>query len=101
MDRQAILGRLKAEAPELRRKYGVRTLALFGSVARGDDDEGSDVDVLVTFEPGMKLGLAFFALQNELSELLGRTVDLNTPADLSPYFRDQVIREAEACYEAQ
>jgi predicted nucleotidyltransferase len=100
MDRQAILDRLKAEAPALRRRYAVRSLALFGSLARGGDHEGSDVDVLVTFEPGRTPGLAFFALQDELSALLGRPVDLNMPASLSPYFRDQVLREAEACDDA-
>ena len=95
MDRQAILDRLRAEAPALKRKYAVKSLAVFGSMARGDDREDSDVDVLVTFETGRTPGLAFFALQDELSAMLGRTVDLNTPASLSPYFRDQVLREAE------
>ena len=50
MTRQTILDRLNAEAPDLRKKYGVKSLAVFGSMARGDDREGSDVDVLVTFE---------------------------------------------------
>ena len=50
MDRRAILERLTAEAPALRAKYGVTSLAVFGSMARGDDHEGSDVDVLATFE---------------------------------------------------
>ncbi len=50
MNRQAILDRLHAEAPALKRKYAVKSLAVFGSMARGDDHEGSDVDILVTFE---------------------------------------------------
>ena len=50
MNRQAILDRLHAEAPALREKYRVKSLAVFGSMARGDDREGSDVDILVTFE---------------------------------------------------
>ena len=50
MNRQAILDLLNAEGPALRRKYAVRSLAVFGSIARGDDREGSDVDILVTFE---------------------------------------------------
>jgi predicted nucleotidyltransferase len=50
MTRQTILDRLNAEAPGLRRKYGVKSLAVFGSIARGDDQDGSDVDVLVKFE---------------------------------------------------
>jgi predicted nucleotidyltransferase len=49
MNRQAILERLNAEAPGLRRKYGVKSLTVFGSMARGDDREGSDVDILVRF----------------------------------------------------
>ena len=48
MNRQVILERLNAEAPSLRRKYGFRSLSVFGSLARGDDHEGSDVDILVT-----------------------------------------------------
>jgi hypothetical protein len=50
MDRQAILDRLNAEAPSLKLSYGVKSLAVFGSMARGDDREGSDVDILVSFE---------------------------------------------------
>jgi hypothetical protein len=58
------------------------------------------VDVLVEFEPGAVVGLIGFAgMENELSELIGRRVDLNTPGFLSPYFRDEVLQEAEAVYE--
>ncbi len=54
--------------------------------------------MLVEFEPDHMPGLAFFAMEAELSELLGRRVDLNTPGFLSPYFRDQVLAEAEVLY---
>ena len=82
------------------RNHHIRKLAFFGSVLRGDFTPQSDVDVLVEFEPGHTPGLAFFAMQRELSELLGRTVDLNTAADLSPYFRKHVLDEAEVQYES-
>lgn len=82
------------------RKHGVRRLAFFGSVLRDDFGPDSDVDVLVEFLPGQRVGLAFFSMQEELSELLGRRVDLNTPAFLSSHFRDEVLREAEDQYVA-
>ena len=80
------------------RKHHIRRLALFGSTLREDFSPDSDLDVLVEFEPGHVPGLAFFAMEIELSELLDRKVDLNTPAFLSPYFRDQVLAEAEVHY---
>jgi len=82
------------------RKFRVRRLSLFGSVERGDFTDQSDVDVLVEFESGARVGLAFFSLQQELTELIGRRVDLNTPGFLSPQFRDRVMREAKPVYEA-
>jgi uncharacterized protein len=85
---------------EFCRRNHIRRLALFGSVLRDDFRSDSDVDALVEFDPEQTPGLKFFALQRELSELLGRVVDLNTAADLSPYFRDQVLAEAEVVYDA-
>ena len=73
---------------------------MFGSALREDFGPHSDVDVLVEFEPGRTPGLAFFSMQDELSRLFGRTVDLRTPASLSRYFRDQVLSEAEDQYVA-
>lgn len=64
----------------------------------GDARPGSDVDVLVEFEPGVRVGLRFFDIQEELSDLIGRKVDLNTPNFLSRYFRDQVLTEAKDLY---
>ncbi len=83
---------------ELCRRYHVRKLALFGSALRDDFRPDSDVDVLVEFEPGRVPGLAFFRLQDELSRLIGRPVDLHTPAFLSRHFRDKVLREARELY---
>jgi hypothetical protein len=82
------------------RRHHVRRLSLFGSVLRDDFGPDSDVDVLVEFEPGFTPGLAFFAMQEELSAIFGRRVDLNTPGFLSPLFREKVINAAEERYVA-
>ncbi len=82
------------------RRHHIRRLALFGSVVREDFRPDSDVDVLGEFEPAHTPGLAFFGMQDELSDLLGRKVDLNTPNDLSRYFRDEVVCEAMVLYDA-
>jgi hypothetical protein len=82
------------------KRHHIRKFAFFGSVLRDDFTPQSDVDVLVEFEPGHTPGLAFFAMQREMSELLGRSVDLNTAGDLSPQFREQVLGEAEVQYES-
>lgn len=82
------------------RRNRIRRLALFGSVLRDDFRPDSDVDILVEFEPDARIGLRFFALEEELSEILGRKVDLNTPGFLSEYFRDEVLTEAEVQYDA-
>ena len=67
---------------------------------RDDFSAQSDVDVLVDFEPGHTPGLTFFAMQREMSEILGRSADLNTANDLSPYFKQDVLDEAEVLYVA-
>lgn len=85
---------------EFCRRHHIRRLSLFGSVLREDFGPDSDIDVLVEFEPGKTPGLAFFGMQDELSGMLGRKVDLNTPACLSRHFREEVLREAEAQYVA-
>ena len=80
------------------RRNFIRRLAVFGSVLRSDFRPDSDVDVLVDFEPGHTPGLKFIALERELSELIGRPVDLNTPGCLSRYFRDDVCATAKVVY---
>lgn len=86
---------------EFCRRHRIRRLALFGSVLRDDFRPDSDVDILVEFEPGAIAGfLRLAAMQIELTEILGRRVDLRTPAELSRYFRDEVLREAEVQYVA-
>ena len=79
-------------------RHHIRRLAFFGSVLRDDFGSQSDVDVLVEFDPGHIPGLSFFTMENELSQILGRKVDLNTPQFLSRYFRDQVLADAEVQY---
>ena len=81
------------------RRHHVRRLAFFGSVLRDDFRPDSDVDVLVEFEEGHVPGLAFFDMESELSQLMGRKVELNTPKFLSHHFRERVQREAEVAYE--
>jgi predicted nucleotidyltransferase len=86
------------EIAEFCQRHHIRRLALFGSVLRDDFDPDSDVDVLVEFIPGHVPGFSFFAMQDELSGLLGRRVELHTPKFLSRYFRDKVQAEAEIQY---
>jgi predicted nucleotidyltransferase len=80
---------------EFCRRNHIRKLAFFGSVLGDDFGPESDIDILVEFEPGHVPGFAFFSMEEELSEIIGRKVDLNTPQFLSPYFRDAVLAKAE------
>ncbi len=82
------------------RRYHIRKLALFGSALRDDFGPGSDLDILVEFFPDHIPGLAFFAMQDELSAMLNRPVDLNTPQFLSPLFRQQALSQAKVLYDA-
>jgi len=90
----------KEELAAFCRRHHIRRLALFGSALRGDFGPESDVDFLVEFEPDQIPTLFDIAgMERELSALLGgRKVDLRTPEDLSRYFRDQVLAEAEVQY---
>jgi predicted nucleotidyltransferase len=81
-------------------RYRVRELSVFGSAARGDMRPGSDVDILVEFEPGTQPGLGFFRLEEELSELFGRRVDLGRKSLLKPPVRPSVLRDAVVLYAA-
>ena len=77
------------------RRHRIRRLSLFGSVLREDFRPESDVDVLVEFEPeGVPSFFELVGMKEELIGLLGRDVDLKTPKALSPYFSEQVLREA-------
>jgi predicted nucleotidyltransferase len=87
------------QSAELLNRFGVVKMAVFGSVLHGDSREQSDLDLLVEFKPDRTPGLGFFRLENQLSRILGRRVDLNTPGFLSPRFRDEVVTEAQTIYE--
>ena len=82
------------------RRHHIRRLSVFGSALREDFREDSDVDILVEFEPEHTPGLLKLArMERELAQLLGgRKVDLRTPEDLSRYFREEVLKEAEVQY---
>lgn len=82
------------------RNHHIRKMSLFGSVLRDDYNPQSDVDVLVEFELEHTPGFSFFAIQEDLSKLFGRAVDLQTPQDLSPYFIDQVLQQCKVIYDA-
>jgi len=84
---------------KLCRKSHVRRLDLFGSRAKGTAGDGSDVDLLVTFEPGHVPGLlGLIALQEELADLLGEEVDLVSSGGLSPYMRDEILASRSLLY---
>jgi uncharacterized protein len=92
MKQENVLQILKQKKPELTTKFGVKSLLLFGSVARNEATATSDVDLLVEFNrPVGYFGL--FALQDYLEKLLGCSVDLGTPDSLKPYIKDRVMGE--------
>jgi hypothetical protein len=92
----------KQKIAEFCQRHHIRKLALFGSILRDDFRPDSDVDMLVEFEPGCTVGLIRMAgIERELSEIVGRKVDLRTPQDLSRYFREEVVESAEVQFAAE
>jgi uncharacterized protein len=92
MKQETVLNILRQKNAELTKQYGVKSLLLFGSVARNEATSTSDVDLLVEFNrPVGYFGL--FALQDYLEKLLGCPVDLGTPDSLKPYIKDRVMGE--------
>jgi len=83
---------------EFCRKFHIRKLSLFGSVLRDDFRPDSDVDVLVTFEPGQVIGLRIVDIEDELAQLLGRRVDIVSEKYLNHRIRDRVLSAAEIQY---
>jgi len=81
-------------------RYGVSEMAVFGSAARGDMRPDSDVDIVVEFRPDAHPGWSFFRMEEELSELLGRKVDLGTKRSLKPRVRPFALRDAKVIYAA-
>lgn len=93
LNRDQVIERLRGGEPQIR-DLGVRRLALFGSVVRGEARPESDVDLLVEFAPGEKSFDRFLALSDLLEELLGRPVELVTTEALSPYIGPYILAEA-------
>ncbi len=92
MNRDEILHLLRQKQAELHERFGVKSLLLFGSVARDEATAVSDVDLLVEFDrPVGYFGL--FALHDHLEELLGCPVDLGTPDSLKPYIKERIQQE--------
>lgn len=81
-------------------RYGVASLELFGSVARGDDGPDSDLDLLYVLKPGSRLGFKLFDLEDELAEVFGRPVDLVGRRSINKYIRAQVLADAQVLYAA-
>ncbi|MDP9847887.1 nucleotidyltransferase family protein [Streptosporangium lutulentum] len=81
-------------------KYGIAELDVFGSVARGEDDAESDIDLLYVLKPGNNIGIEFFGFQEELEDLLGRKVDVVSKEGLHWVIRDQVLKDAQVLYAA-
>jgi predicted nucleotidyltransferase len=91
----------KDELAEFCRRNHIRRLSVFGSALRGQLGPDSDIDLLVEFEQGHVPGLfSIVRMEMELTEMLGRKADLRTPEDLSQYFRDEVVENAEVQYQA-
>jgi uncharacterized protein len=86
---------------ELCRRFHVKELSVFGSAAHGDMRDDSDIDIMVEFEPGARIGLLKFeALSEEFEILLARKVDLVTKRGLKPWIRPNVLKEARIVYAA-
>jgi predicted nucleotidyltransferase len=95
MERETIFRDRRAEILEIAAEHGARDVRVFGSLVRGEAQPDSDVDLLVTLEPGRSL-LDLIGLKQDLEDLLGCRVDVITEAALSPYISEQVLNEAVA-----
>jgi len=95
MQRDEVLRKLRENLPKLRRRFAVRSLKVFGSVAQDEATETSDVDILVEFAPQARVGLfKFLELKTELEALLGTKVDLVTPDAIKRRMRERILGEA-------
>lgn len=91
----------KKKLIEFCKRNHIRKLSVFGSALSGQLGPESDIDLLVEFEEGHTPGLfSIVRMEMELTEVLGRKVDLRTPEDLSQYFRDEVVQNAKLQYQA-
>lgn len=85
---------------EVCERYGVASLEVFGSVARGEDSGQSDIDVLDVLKPGVRLGFRLFDLEDELADVFDRPVDLVARRSVNKYLREQVLADAQPLYAA-
>ena len=93
MEIEKTLREKRARILAITRQHGARNVRVFGSIARGEDKRDSDLDVLVELGPGRSL-LDIIAIKQDLEDLLNTKVDVVTEAAVSPYIRDQVLRQA-------
>ena len=104
MNQTLRFGDIQVDGPSLAevcRRYGVRELSLFGSAVRGEMRPESDIDLMVEFEPGVRIGLVKFEfLVEELESLTGRRVDLVTKRGLKTWVRPRVLKDAQLIYAA-
>ncbi len=104
MSRTVHLGDAQVDAAKLAdlcQRYGVTELSLFGSAVRGEMGPGSDLDIMVDFDPAARIGIVKFeSLVEGLEALAGRKVDLVTKRGLKPWVRPEVLREARVIYAA-
>lgn len=93
MDLSEYLKSRRKEIIQLANLHGAKNIRIFGSVARGESHEKSDIDLLVEMEKGRSL-LDLVALWQDLEDFLGRKVDILTDGGISPYLQDKIYREA-------
>ena len=93
MELETVVHDRRAEIRAIAAAHGARNLRVFGSTARGEAGAGSDLDLLIALDPGRDL-LDLVAIKQDLEDLLRCIVDIVTEAALSPYLREQVLREA-------
>ena len=93
-DLKELVDILKRHETELRKRYGIKKVGIFGSYLRGEADEGSDFDILVEFEEGVDIGLLrFVEIENHLTDLFGVKVDLVEKSALRPRIGSQIMKE--------
>ncbi|MEK7213487.1 MAG: nucleotidyltransferase family protein [Patescibacteria group bacterium] len=91
MDLKTIKQKISSNKEYLQKTYGVKEIGVFGSYARGDNDENSDIDIIV--DSHKPLGLQFFSLERYLEEYFGKKVDLATKDAIKPYIRDRILAQ--------
>lgn len=92
-DLQNYLSLINENMEELEQRFGVNKIAIFGSTARGDSTEKSDIDIIVQLDKSIGL-FAFIQLENYLKKILGKKVDLATRESLKPAIKKSVLKEA-------